>query len=112
MKEHEKPWEPLSVDEVSYQFSGASFPWWIAGGLAIELAVDKTLRIHSDIDVLVLRRDQVQVRELLRYWDCWVAESTKSRKRAPLVSDILLHIYSSTTKQKTYARKIRSILKP
>lgn len=74
MKEHEKPWEPLSVDEVSYQFASASFPWWIAGGIAIELAVGKTLRIHSDIDVLVLRRDQVQVRELLRHWDCWVVD--------------------------------------
>lgn len=74
MQEHKKPWNALSISEVAEQFKYASFPWWIAGGYAIELAVGGSFRDHADIDVLVLRKDHVQMRALLRNWDCWVAE--------------------------------------
>ena len=74
MEEHQKPWNPLSIGEVHSLFQGASFPWWIAGGLAVELAVGRTIRSHGDIDVLVLRRDQSLVRNILADWDCWVAD--------------------------------------
>lgn len=55
-------------------FAKADFPWWIAGGYAIELAVGHELRPHSDLDVLVLRRDQALVRDLLADWDLYVAD--------------------------------------
>ncbi|MFJ7904030.1 nucleotidyltransferase domain-containing protein [Streptomyces sp. NPDC096198] len=55
-------------------FARADFPWWIAGGYAIELAVGHELRPHGDIDVLVLRRDQARVRVLLTGWDLYVAD--------------------------------------
>ncbi|WP_329404445.1 nucleotidyltransferase domain-containing protein [Streptomyces melanogenes] len=55
-------------------FAQADFPWWIAGGLAIELAVGRELRPHGDLDVLVLRRDQTRVRDLLATWDLYVAD--------------------------------------
>lgn len=74
MEEHQKPWNSLSIEEVYSLFQGASFPWWIAGGLAIELAVGRTIRSHGDIDVLVLRRDQGLVRNILADWDCWAAD--------------------------------------
>ncbi|MFF9097395.1 nucleotidyltransferase domain-containing protein [Streptomyces sp. NPDC014802] len=31
-------------------FAGADFPWWIAGGYAIELAVGRELRPHGDLE--------------------------------------------------------------
>ncbi|WP_241518933.1 amino acid transporter [Streptomyces sp. CB03238] len=50
-------------------FTKAHSPWWIAGGYAIELAVGRELRPHSDLDVFALRRDQTLVRDLLADWD-------------------------------------------
>ncbi len=67
-------WQPLSPTEVADLLANVSFPWWIAGGYAIEHAVGHTIRPHGDIDVLVLRRDQLQVQKVLLGWDCWVAD--------------------------------------
>ena len=78
MREHEKPWRPLSVDEVCLIFAGAGFPWWISGGLAIELAIGKALRSHGDVDVMILRRDHLAVRSILKNWDCWAADAPGS----------------------------------
>ncbi|MCX2971691.1 MULTISPECIES: nucleotidyltransferase domain-containing protein [Streptomyces] len=67
-------WVPDRPENVAAVFAEADFPWWIAGGYAIELAVGRELRAHGDLDVLVLRRDQVRVRELLVDWDLHVAD--------------------------------------
>lgn len=72
--ESDLPWEPLSVTEVAGIFSGASFPWWIAGGYAIEHAVGRAFREHEDVDVLLLKMDSALARDLLRDWDCWAAD--------------------------------------
>jgi hypothetical protein len=61
---------PLSLQRLSTLFALADFPWWVAGGYAIELAVGRPFRDHEDMDVLVLRRDQAAVRRLLGDWDC------------------------------------------
>ena len=49
-------------------------PWWIAGGHAIELAVGRPVRDHGDIDVMVLRQDQLHVQQALRGWEWWAAD--------------------------------------
>ncbi|MFJ8073782.1 nucleotidyltransferase domain-containing protein [Streptomyces sp. NPDC096176] len=67
-------WVPDSPEEVAKVFAKAAFPWWIAGGYAIELAVGRELRPHADVDVLVLRRDQALARNLLAGWDLYVAD--------------------------------------
>ena len=67
-------WAPLGLAAVGRLFEGSPFPWWVAGGLAIELAAGRSLRAHGDTDVLVLRVDQRAVRQRLRNWDCWVAD--------------------------------------
>lgn len=72
--EHERPWRPLTVAQVAALFREEAFPWWVAGGFAIELAVGRSVRPHGDIDVLLLRRDQLRARSLLAGWDCWVAD--------------------------------------
>jgi hypothetical protein len=55
-------------------FSAVRVPWWIAGGYAIELAVGRVIRTHTDIDVLVLRRDQMAVQHALPGWEWWAAD--------------------------------------
>lgn len=67
-------WEPATPREVADLFSALDVPWWIAGGYAIELAVGRSFRTHSDIDVLLLRRHQLAVRQALASWECWAAD--------------------------------------
>ncbi|MGP4019578.1 nucleotidyltransferase domain-containing protein [Saccharopolyspora sp. 5N708] len=67
-------WEPDTPAEVRRLLGGLSAPWWLAGGYAIELALGRPLRHHDDIDVLVLRRDQLAVQRALSGWDCWAAD--------------------------------------
>ncbi len=67
-------WEPLSPETVAGLFGRLTTPWWIAGGYAIELLVGHTLRSHGDIDVLLLRRDQQKVHEILDGWDIQAAD--------------------------------------
>jgi hypothetical protein len=97
-------WDPLSVDYLAAIFRGSSVPWWIAGGWALELYVDwcrssrathssgaprqspspaapAPARHHHDIDLLVLRRDQLIVRERLE--PDWQLFRTKSPGLAP-----------------------------
>ncbi|AVH60840.1 MULTISPECIES: nucleotidyltransferase domain-containing protein [Streptomyces] len=67
-------WVPDRPEDVAAVFAKPDFPWWIAGGYAIELAVGRHLRPHGDLDILVLRRDQALVRDLLAGWDLYVAD--------------------------------------
>ncbi|MFI6102250.1 nucleotidyltransferase domain-containing protein [Lentzea sp. NPDC051213] len=72
MKLTEWPWQPLRPEEVAGLFGGIH--WWIAGGYAIEFAVGRTLRPHGDIDVLLLRRDQLAAQRALSGWEWWAAD--------------------------------------
>jgi len=45
-------WDPLPVDELAGIFHQIPIPWWIAGGVALDLFVGRTTRPHDDIDVL------------------------------------------------------------
>lgn len=67
-------WDPAGPDEVAALFRTGGAPWWIAGGYAIELAVGRPVREHGDIDVLVLRRDQLMVQRVLAGWDWHAAD--------------------------------------
>ncbi|MGA4843761.1 nucleotidyltransferase domain-containing protein [Streptomyces sp. G45] len=68
------PWDPAPLSEVVDRFSVAAAPWWVAGGFAIELAVGHPVRAHGDIDVLLLRRDQLAAQRALSGWDLWAAD--------------------------------------
>lgn len=69
-----EPWDPLRLEEVAALFTGVRTPWWIAGGHAIALAVGHRFREHSDTDVLLLRRDQHVIQEVLPDWEWWAAD--------------------------------------
>lgn len=67
-------WQPLSVEEVKNVFTPLKYPWWIAGGWAIDLFLQRQTRQHEDIDVLIQRRDQLQIQNLLEGWGLWAAD--------------------------------------
>lgn len=67
-------WDPASPSEVATLFAEIGVPWWIAGGYAIEFAVGHAFREHADVDVLLLRRDQLAVQEALASWEWWAAD--------------------------------------
>jgi hypothetical protein len=67
------PWAPLAPGEVAELLAGFPGPWWIGGGVAIDLWLGRTTRPHKDVDVVVLRRDQAALRDALPAWDLHVA---------------------------------------
>ncbi|SDM94583.1 hypothetical protein [Allokutzneria albata] len=73
-------WEPAAPAEVAAWFAGFPGPWWIAGGWAIELALNPstvdspTSRPHGDIDVMVLREHHLGAHHALPGWELWAAD--------------------------------------
>ena len=76
-------WEPLGVREAATFLAGLPAPWWIAGGWAIDLFVGRQTRAHGDLDVEVLRRDQLVVQRLLTGWDLRAAGGGRLRRWPP-----------------------------
>lgn len=75
------PWDPLSPSEVAGLMARTDRPWLIAGGHAIDLFVGRTTRAHADIDVLLLRRDQQAVHEVLPGWEIYAADPPGQLRR-------------------------------
>jgi hypothetical protein len=67
-------WKPATPAEVAEIFKRCQARWWIAGGYAIELAAGRPIRGHADIDVLMLRRDQLAVQQALPGWQWQAAD--------------------------------------
>jgi hypothetical protein len=67
------PWEPLEPKSVVEVFAPAAFRWWISGGHALDLHLERSWRSHEDTDIGVLRRDLGSVYSLLSHWDPHVA---------------------------------------
>jgi hypothetical protein len=67
------PWQAYSVDEVAGLLGRLPVRWWVAGGWAVDLFVGEPSREHHDLDVAVLRPDQLAVQGYLSGWDLRVA---------------------------------------
>jgi len=65
MSEVKESWQPLSVDEVQGIFSPIPIQWWIAGGWALDLYLDRITREHDDIDVVILRTQHLLLQKYL-----------------------------------------------
>jgi hypothetical protein len=55
-------------------------PWWVAAGWALDAALGRA-REHHDIDVAVLRRDQLELQRALSGWDLRAIEFPGPRLR-------------------------------
>jgi hypothetical protein len=67
-------WQPLTPKDVAAIFAALDAPWWIAGGWAIDAFLGRQSREHGDIDVAVLRRDQLAAQDVLAGWDLQAAD--------------------------------------
>ena len=59
------------LGSVAALFAEAEFPWAFCGGWAVDLFLQRLTREHEDVDVAVLRQDQLRVQSHLqsRGWD-------------------------------------------
>lgn len=62
-------WQPLTPAQVAVLLGPFDGPWWIGGGVAIDLFLDAQTRPHDDIDVVVLRDHWDAVEAALPGWD-------------------------------------------
>jgi hypothetical protein len=65
-------WSGLTPRDVVELLRPLHVPWWIAGGWAIDLFLGRETRAHGDIDVAMLRGDELAVRDALPDWDIHV----------------------------------------
>lgn len=66
-------WSPLTLHAVEGVFADAPFRWWVGGGVALELHVERSWRSQDDLDIGVLRAEANKVYSWLADWDLWVA---------------------------------------
>ncbi len=65
MSEIKEIWKPLTVTEIQKIFSRIPVQWWIAGGWALDLYLDRVTRQHDDIDVIILRSEHLLLQKYL-----------------------------------------------
>lgn len=67
------PWEPLPLEATAAVMASYPRRWWISGGHALELALGRSWRDHSDTDVSVVRQDAPLLRDVMPAWEIHVA---------------------------------------
>jgi hypothetical protein len=86
-------WEPAPLSEVVAAFEDFPGPWWIAGGYAMEMAVGRAYREHADIDVLLLRRDQLAAHPVFPGWELWCADPPGTLRFWPAGQTLPPHVH-------------------
>lgn len=67
-------WEPFLPEEVALRFSTFFEPWCIAGGWGLDLRVGQVTRTHADIDVAILRKDQLKLHDIFSDAEIFVVD--------------------------------------
>lgn len=71
---NEEVWKPLSITEIQSIFSIIPIQWWIAGGWALDIYLQKITRAHDDIDIVIFRSEHLILKRLLdRDWEMFIA---------------------------------------
>jgi hypothetical protein len=65
----EHAWEPPDAVELPALLARFARPWWVAGGVAIELFCGVRFREHGDLDVEILRPDAAELVAALPGWE-------------------------------------------
>jgi|SRR5882757_2018834 len=61
-------WHPLTPHEAVPLLSALRAPWWVAGGWALDLYLEKATRAHKDLDIGIFRKDVAIVLAALPGW--------------------------------------------
>jgi hypothetical protein len=56
------------LDRISEIMKNSKFPWYIAGGWSIDLAIGRKTREHKDMDIVVFRE---YIPDVLAYFENW-----------------------------------------
>ena len=80
--------EPLKILQLLSRFP---FRWGICGGWALDLFVGRISRPHKDVDVAILRKDQLAFREYLTAGE-WEAGVTSHGRLQPWVDGHFLEL--------------------
>jgi hypothetical protein len=103
-------WQPLSIAEVTHVFEGAPFVWGLAGGYAIEQFIGRSIRDHSDIDVLVCRDNQLELQTWLdKDWTLYAADppgSLRLWKRAEYLPQGIHDIWAHRTQCQSWQMQL------
>ncbi|MGG2106280.1 nucleotidyltransferase domain-containing protein [Lysinibacillus pakistanensis] len=71
-------WESITITEINKLFSIIPIKWGIAGGWSLDLHLGKQSRAHDDIDVIILREEQLTAYNYLSSdWMLYKAENGK-----------------------------------
>ncbi len=73
-------WEPLAAEELVDLLAGVQTPWWLAGGVALDLFVGHPTRHHHDLDVEIPRAGLDALIGHLRGWDPHTAHNAALRR--------------------------------
>jgi hypothetical protein len=72
----------LNSDKLSFilnEMKNFKFPWFIAGGWSIDLAIGNQTREHGDIDIVIFREHTQETLDYFNSWDIKVAIPGESR---------------------------------
>lgn len=75
--------------EVCGFMKGFTRPWFVAGGWAMDLYLGRITREHSDIEIAILREDQLELRS---YLECWEFKKIRQGKLEPWFADERLEL--------------------
>lgn len=92
------PWDPLTPDEMRDVMAATDRWWCLGGGYAPELFAGRSWRAHSDIDVLILRRDVEVIRAALPEWDLVLADNGVLREWKAN-TDLPAHVHDIWSRQ-------------
>lgn len=67
--------EPFTCKQMAALLADAPFPWWICGGHALDLFLGYATRVHADVEVGILRRDQAALYAWLGDFEVHVANA-------------------------------------
>jgi hypothetical protein len=67
-------WNALTAAEARDLFDRLERPWWVAGGWALDLHLGRETRAHADIDLAIVRGDEVALPALLPGWEICIAD--------------------------------------
>ena len=66
-------WADTTPAQMREWMAGAAFPWWIAGGWALELWLGRPMRVHSDIEIGCFREDLPALVSHFAGWEIAIA---------------------------------------
>jgi hypothetical protein len=82
-------WEEFDPSRLLEVMADFNAPWWVAGGWALDLWMERQTRPHQDVDVAILRGDQQKLYRSLNQWELYYA--APDHRLLPLRPDQGLH---------------------